>query len=123
LIEVFFTGAQLTIVRMPGAAASFEAACADVPGNRQACIAQLVRLIERLGDFSTLHSLDQFRYEGDRIYAIKARCGLRAYGWFDQYQGRAAFVISHYILKRRDRFDPRDRDVVLAYRTQYKETL
>jgi hypothetical protein len=106
---------------MRGTATSFEAACAGVPGNKHACVDQLVRLTERLADFGTLHSLDQFRYEGDRIYAIKARCGLRAYGWFDHHQGRRVFVISHYILKRRDRFDARDRDRVLNQRLQYKE--
>ena len=84
---------------MPGAPQTFDTACAGVPGNKDACPAQIVRLIKRLADFSRLHSRDQFVHEGNQIYAIKTRCGLRAYGWFDAYQGHAAFVISHYILK------------------------
>lgn len=107
---------------MPGAAASFDEACADVPGNRDACPAQLQRLTERLADFGKLHSREQFRHEGDQIYAIKARCGLRAYGWFGAHEGRAAFIISHYILKRRDQFSSRDRELVLTNRKQNEET-
>ena len=120
-MEVFYRGVRLSILRMPGAAATFDDACAAVPGNREACPAQLVRLIKRLADFGKLHSRDQFRHEGNQIYAVKARCGLRAYGWFDSHEGRAAFVISHYILKKRDKFDPADGRVVEANRTAFKE--
>jgi hypothetical protein len=121
LVEVFYRGDRLTVLLMPGASVTFEEACARVPGNKDACPAQLLRLLKRLADFGTLHSCDQFRHEGDQIYAIKARCGLRAYGWFDAYEGRTAFVISHYILKRRDKFASTDREAVLANRTTFKE--
>jgi hypothetical protein len=120
-VEVFYRGVRLLILLMPGAAESFGEACAGVPGNRDACPAQLVRLIKRLADFGTLHSKDQFRHEGDQTYAIKARCGLRAYGWFDGYEGRAAFIISHYILKKRDKLDPADKEMIDANRTRFKE--
>jgi hypothetical protein len=44
--------------------------------------------------------------EGDGIFAVKATCGLRGYGWFCQVEGKRAFVISHVALKRRQGADP-----------------
>lgn len=121
-MEVFYEGNRYWILQMPGACESFTEACAGVPGNKDACPAQLVRLIKRLGDLGKLHSRDQFVHEGDGTYAIKTRCGLRAYGWFDRYRGRAAFVISHYILKKRQKFDPADQSIVEKNKMRFKET-
>lgn len=71
------------------------------------CIAQLKRLIERFADFGSLKSPEQMNNEGDGIYAIKGRCGLRAYGWYHATRPRV-FVISHYILKKKQKLDPAD---------------
>lgn len=73
------------------------------------CVAQLVRLAQRLADFKKLHSPDQFNDEGDGFWAIKARCGLRAYGWFHSKK-RGVFVISHFILKTKPKLLPEDKE-------------
>ena len=54
--------------------------------------------------------------EGEGISAIKTTCGLRAYGWFDNVNNRKAFVISHVILKKRQKADPADSKKALAER-------
>jgi hypothetical protein len=120
-VEVFYQGAVRWIVHMPGAKESFDAACGLVPGNRDACPAQLVRLIQRLADIGRLNSPEQFVHEGDQIFAIKARCGLRAYGWFDTFKDRRVFVVSHYILKRRQKLDPADIVIVDRNRAVFKK--
>jgi len=72
-----------------------------------ACQMQLRRLVERLADMGRLQSPKQIRDEGDGIWAIKARCGLRAYGYYDPHR-RGVFVISHFVHKKRDKMDPAD---------------
>jgi hypothetical protein len=80
---------------------------------------QLLRLIERLADFGKLHSPDQFNYETDGIFAIKARCGLRAYGWYHS-QRRSVFVISHFIMKKKQKLNPIDIERALRNKAQYE---
>jgi len=65
------------------------------------------RLVERLADFGKLQSPEQMRNEGDGIWAIKARCGLRAYGYYAPYQ-KGVFVISHFVHKKKNKMDPAD---------------
>ena len=72
------------------------------------CIAQLSRLAQRLADLGKLRSPDQFNDEGDGFWAIKARCGLRAYGWYHSKR-RRVFVISHFILKTKPRLSQADK--------------
>lgn len=52
--------------------------------------------------------------EGKGILAVKATCGLRAYGWFCHHNGSRAFVISHVVLKREQRADPADIEKAVA---------
>jgi hypothetical protein len=119
-VEVFHQGAVRSVLYMPGTRETFDAACKLVPGNKVACPAQLIRLIQRLADHGRLRSGDQFVHEGDQIYAIKTRCGLRAYGWFDTFNGQAVFVVSHYMLKKRQRLDPADIAIVERNRTAFR---
>ena len=72
-----------------------------------ACQKQLQRLVERFADMGQLQSPDQIRHEGDGIWAIKARCGLRAYGYYDTHR-RNLFVISHFVHKKKQKMDPKD---------------
>jgi hypothetical protein len=58
-------------------------------------------------------------HEGDGIFAIKATCGLRAYGWHAQHQGKRAFIISHVIMKDRRKLDTADRERARAARAQF----
>jgi hypothetical protein len=119
-VEVFYQGAVRSVLYMPGTSETFQAACAQVPGNKDACPGQLIRLIQRLADFGRLRSGDQFVHEGNQIYAIKARCGLRAYGWFDTFEGQAVFVISHYILKKQQKLSQADIAIVEKNRTVFR---
>lgn len=72
-----------------------------------ACLQQLRRLAERFADLGRLQSPNQIRDEGEGIWAIKARCGLRAYGYYDPHR-RSIFVISHFIHKKKNKMDPAD---------------
>jgi hypothetical protein len=120
-MEEFHRGEKLTIWLTQGTRASWDAAEADVPGNRKSCLTQFRARLARLADFGTLRSPDHMNNEGDGIYAVKATCGLRAYGWFDQVNGRRSFIISHCILKRRQAADPADLERARNARAQYKQ--
>lgn len=106
----FYQGRTLTIWLREKATAAWDEAEAGVPGNRRACKAQFRARIKQLADVGTLHGADHFNGEGNGIYAVKATCGLRAYGWFDRVNGRRAFVIGHVILKKKQKLDPADRE-------------
>jgi hypothetical protein len=69
-------------------------------------LANILALLQRLADLGRLRSPEQFRSEGDGFYAIRHRTGLRAYGWWES-NGR--FVLSHFILKKKDALDESDR--------------
>jgi hypothetical protein len=58
--------------------------------------------------------------EDDGFYAIKARCGLRAYGWFHTHQ-RGVFVISHFIMKKHKKLKKRDKERMENNRKAYEE--
>ena len=92
---------------------------ASVPGSKKGCVAQMKRLIERLADFGYLRSPDQWNTEGDGLYAIKARCGLRAYGWFASESSGKVFVIGHATLKKKQKADPQDLQKTQNERKQY----
>jgi hypothetical protein len=85
-------------------------------GNRSACPAQFRARMAQLADTGRLRCPDHMNSEGDGIMVIKATCGLRAYGWFCHVSGRRAFVISHVVLKRRQRADPVDIETAVAQR-------
>jgi hypothetical protein len=96
-------GIRLTVEFTPDAYSTW-AACQS---QRDNCLAQMLALLERLANIGRLHSPEQFRAEGEAIFAIKARCGLRAYGWFHRTR-RAIFVVSHFMVKKTARLDSRD---------------
>ena len=73
------------------------------------CQVQLRRLIERFAEKGDLQSRVQMRNEGDGIYAIKANCGLRAYGYYHKKR-RKVFVISHFVHKKSNKMRPADRE-------------
>jgi hypothetical protein len=84
------------------------------------CQAQLRRLTKRLADTGTLRSPQQFNNEGDGFYAIKARCGLRAYGWFSR-RCRGVFYISHYVYKSKEKLSKKDKKKMKANRRGIEE--
>ena len=113
---LFYEGEKFSIEGTQDAEASLQ----DVQNHASdSCIAQLWRLIERLADAGKLRSPDQFNHEGDGIYAVKAKCGLRAYGWY-HLQRRGVFVISHFKVKKKQKLNPVDRERALKNRAQYE---
>ncbi len=103
-------GAHTTIWRMPEAIETWGAAVALVDdAKRDAQEAQLVGRLQLLAERGRLRSPDMMNPEGDQIYAVKTKEGLRAYGWFTRVQSKRAFVISHVILKKKQKLDPADR--------------
>lgn len=107
-MEEYHRGAKLSVWLLKGTRASWDEAEESVPGNRKSCLTQFRARLAHLADHGSLRSPDHMNSEGDAIFAVKATCGLRAYGWFDHVDGRRAFVISHCILKRRQAADPAD---------------
>ena len=98
-MHVYYAGSHFKVMHTPDAKATqgeAEAHCT------LACARQLDALIKRFADRGRLGSSDQFVNEGDKIWAIKTRCGLRAYGWYHTSQ-QGVFVISHYINKKRQK--------------------
>ena len=115
---VFYRGARRLILFAPGAEATLEEAKGHVrPQVREACTAQIYRVLKRLGDFPQVRNTELFRSEGNGVFAVKARCGLRGYGWFQTLSsGESAFVVSHFILKKRQSLDPSDVEQAVAAR-------
>ena len=118
--KIFSQGASLRIEWTDDGEESLKEAELQVPGSRDACKAQLRALIQRLAEIGKLRSGDQFRHEGDQIYAVKTRCGLRAYGWFHGNR-RGVFVLSHFIMKKKDKLDPKDLNRAKEIRRLYEE--
>jgi hypothetical protein len=118
-MQEYIRGATLSIWLRSGAQESWAAAERGVPGNRSACPAQFRARMNQLAETGRLRSPDHMNHEGDGIYAIKATCGLRAYGWHSSYKGRRAFIISHVVLKSRQRLDPADKARALTARAEF----
>ncbi|MEW8341001.1 MAG: hypothetical protein AB2708_14205 [Candidatus Thiodiazotropha taylori] len=120
---IFHRGAYKHIIFTTNGAESLKTAEDHVPPNRKACIAQLRRLLKQLGDRGSLRSPDQCRNEGNDIYAIKANCGLRAYGWFDHDENTdtSLFVVGLCVLKKKQKMDQSDRNQVIREREQFRE--
>lgn len=115
MLTVYFPGTQLTIEHTPDARESL----LEAEGHCEpACKRAIDALTKRLANSGKLSSKDQFTGEGDRIFAIKTRCGLRAYGWYHSSR-RGVFVISHYINKKRPKMLDTDRDRVLRNKRIY----
>jgi len=105
-MPTYYIGRTYTIVHTDDADKSLPEAERHAP---LACKAQLRRLTERLADIGTLRSPDQFNAEDDGFYAIKARCGLRGYGWFSKLH-KGVFIVSHYICKKKSKLAKKDKD-------------
>ncbi|NJN48325.1 MAG: hypothetical protein HC808_19680 [Candidatus Competibacteraceae bacterium] len=95
------------------------------PDRRNSAKAQLRALIEQLANSGRLKSPEQFRNEGDGFYAIRTKIGLRAYGWFANKKNgvsvKGLFAISHFIKKKKDKLDPRDKALMIRSRQRYEQ--
>lgn len=120
---IFHQGLKKTILFTPQGEKSLGEAEAKVPGNQRSCVAQLRGLLKRFGDVGKLQSPEQLRHESDGIYAVRARCGLRAYGWLDHdYKNSVAlFVVGHCVLKKTQKLSSADLERVKKEREIYRE--
>lgn len=79
----------------------------------------LVALIKRFADTGKLHSPEQLNNEGDGFFAIKSRSpALRAYFWYDSKE-RGVIVVSHIIVKKQQKLDKQDKDIMVNERSNY----
>lgn len=120
-MEEFYAGRRKTIWLLPGAQESWDAAEALVPPNKESCKAQFRARIQYLADIGSLRCPDHMNSEGDGCFVIKSTCGLRAWGWMQHHQGRAAFIISHVVLKKKPNADPADLAKTNQARRQFEE--
>ena len=120
-MPIYYSGQKYTIEITEDGLSSRREAESCVPSNKKACIAQHIALIKRLADIGELKSPEQFRHEGEGVWAVKARCGLRAYGWYHGSR-RGVFVISHFLLKKQQKLDRRDLDRAKRNREQYENS-
>lgn len=113
-------GHIFTIELTEDAEASHIDAFGHVPGSQDACKANLLARIQRFADMGTrgLRYPDQLNDEGNGFYAIKARCGLRAYFWYSKKR-RYLAVISHFIYKTQQNLDELDKVRMIKNRTDY----
>ena len=79
--------------------------------------AQFRARLRQLAETAVLHHMNS---EGRGIVAVKASCGLRAYGWHCSVGGRRAFVISHIVLKREQKADPADINRAAAEKSDFE---
>lgn len=114
---IFYKGNIFTIEETDDAIASKPEA--ESQAQPSIAVAQHKNLIKRFADMGKLRSPDQMTPEGDGIFAIKARCGLRAYGWYHSIN-RHVFVISHYICKKKQKLDPADLERAQRNRIKYE---
>lgn len=123
-MPLYYSGRRLTIEQTEDAAESWAQAVGSVPGNQASCPAALAVRIKRLADYGVLHGEKMFREEGKtrgdvKVFAIKAKCGLRAYGWYHTKR-RGVFVISHFIFKSHKKMRDQDRQRLERNRLAYE---
>jgi hypothetical protein len=93
-----------------------------VPPNKEGCKAQLRGVLVRLADHGEVRNEDLFKHEEDGIFVAKARCGLRAYGWFCTLPtNEKAFVIAHAVMKKKNKAKQADLDRVRDARQRFNK--
>src|SRR5258708_30893422 len=111
VMDEFYVGRHKTILLYPGAQASWDEAELLVPPPKKKKsngATQFRARIKLYADRGQLRSPDHMNSEGAGCLVIKANCGLRAWGWPQHFGGRAVFIISHVVLKKRQKADPAD---------------
>ncbi len=117
---MLFEGGRYTVYESPEAVETWKGLSENREKKFMACASQLELRMKKFADGHKLHSPEQIRDEGDGFFAFKARCGLRAYWWYSSKK-RGAIVISHYIHKKSDKLDSRDKERMLSVRGKIEE--
>jgi hypothetical protein len=121
VMDEYYVGRSKTIWLYPGAQLTWEAAELLVPPNKSSGLAQFRARIAHYADSGQLKSPDHMNSEGEGCFVIKANCGLRAWGWLQHMDGKAAFIISHVVLKKKGKADPADLKRTVAARKKLEE--
>jgi hypothetical protein len=127
VMDEFYVGRHKTILLYPGAQASWDESELLVPptkkNKKSNAGSQFRARIKRYADVGYLMSPDHMNSEGEGCFVIKANCGLRAWGWPQHLGGRAVFVISHVVLKKKQKADPADLARTVAAKKCVEENL
>lgn len=115
-MRIYYSGSVFNIEQTDDAVSSQSEAESNCT---EACCLQLLAITKRLANYGKISNPHHFMNEGEGIWALKARCGLRAYGWFAKKK-RSIFVISHYIVKKRQKLNPADLKRAIHNRTIYE---
>ncbi|MCG5538966.1 hypothetical protein [Halorhodospira sp. 9622] len=116
-MRTLYEGKKSDIRATDAAWKAWQQARAQVPGNQSQCEAQLIARLQTLADRDHLPIPKALSREGDGIQAVKAHCGLRAYGWFtSDSKGKKLFIIAHAVMKKQDKALKQDLDRVKAER-------
>jgi len=108
-----YNGSRFRIEPSPEADSAFDSLSGKRPKKD---LARIVARIERFANTGKLHAPGQINDEGDGFFAIKDVSGqLRAYCWYDETE-RGVVIISHFIVKKKDDLDPRDKAKMIQVR-------
>ncbi|SRR6266403_385418 len=125
VMDEFYVGRCKTILLFPGAEASWNAAELLIPpvkkGKKSNAPTQFRARIKRYADTGQLMSPDHMNSEGEGCFVIKANCGLRAWGWPRHLNDKAVFIISHVVMKKKQKADPADLARTVAARKRVEE--
>ena len=123
--QIIVAGTVRYVILLPEHAGTYgEAVESAAAQKRDACQAQLLVVLKHLGDVLVPQlPKTSFRHEGEGIWAAKARCGLRAWGWYGDarkgQQRQPVFAISFFTMKNGDKANPADLASAKIHRTQY----
>ena len=81
--------------------------------------AKIHSTLERLANSGHINNNEKFKHEGNGIWAVKAG-QVRVYGWFDDVNGRA-FIGAHFIIKKKNKADRVDLEIVKKLRDDFQK--
>lgn len=123
--RVLVAGSARYVIVLPEYAATYQEAVDSAAANkRDACHAQLLVVLQYVANNMSPRLPDtSFNHEGDGIWAAKARCGLRAWGWYGDAvrdgKRQPVFAVSFVNLKKGPKADPADLETAKAHRKLY----
>lgn len=85
----------------------------------QRMVARIEALFETFVETGKIANPEHFNSEGDGFWGFKAY-QLRAYGWYSKHLPQA-FVISHFVIKKKDKLDPEDKDRMQRNRKVFEQ--
>ena len=117
----FTSGEKFSIWLTPNALETLEKLKAD-QSNAQGvtALANLFAKMSKYCETGKLHSPDELNDEDDGFYSFKNDFGFRAYWWYYGKQ-RGVILISHFILKKRQKLKKSDKKIMISTRDLFEE--